>query len=183
MDFTDISKNLTNGENMGGIVTKTIIFGKWDDVATWPTAPVAPADVEENGVWVGDVVMSASKRAFTMYATEDTGELALNAVGEMDGVSFEAILNLFHPGMQKKILGFMGAVKNEDLFFIVEDSEGQYYLIGDSNRPAKFVPGEGGGTGKETSARKGFNMQFKYKCNLLRTYVGDVTSLLSVSSS
>jgi hypothetical protein len=38
VEFTDINKNLNNGQNMGGIAQK-VYFGYWDDVLTWPAKP------------------------------------------------------------------------------------------------------------------------------------------------
>jgi len=181
VDFVDILKNLPNGENMGGLA-QTVIFGLWDDVSVWPTAPVAPDDVEEYAEWVGDVVMKAGKRAFTFYSTDDTSELQVNLVGETDGLSFEMRLNVFNPGLKKKLLGFIAAAKNENLFLIAQDNEGQYYLLGDSKRAAKMVAGEGIGTGKATADRKGANLSFVFKTNTPRVYVGDVTALISASS-
>lgn len=182
MDFVNIDKNLTNGENMGGLA-QTVIFGLWDDVATWPTAPVAPADVEANAEWDGDVVMAAGKKAFTFYSTDDTSEMQVNPVGEVDGISFEVRLTVFNPGLKKKLLGFLAAVKNENLFFIVQDNEGQYYLLGDSRRAAKMIAGDGVGTGKATSDRKGATLTFVFKTNILRVYTGDVSGLLEVASA
>ena len=167
---------------MGGLI-QTAIFGLWDDVAAWPTAPVSPATVEANAAWVGDVVMKAGKKAFTFYSTDDTAELQINPVGEKDGVSFVMKLNLFNPGLKRKLLGFLAAAKNENLFFIATDNEGQHYLLGDANRAAKFVPGEGVGTGKATSDRKGANVSFEFKTNTPRIYAGDMTGLLEVASS
>ena len=165
---------------MGG-TTQSVIFGLWDDVAAWPTAPVAPADVEANAAWVGDVVMKAGKKAFTFYTTDDTSELKFTPVGEPDCKSFEQILSVFHPGLRKKILGFLSAVKNEKLFLIPQNSDGQYFLLGDSLRPAFFRSGEAG-TGKKTSDSKGVTMEFVHKTNTLREYVGDVTTLISSGS-
>ncbi|HNX37484.1 MAG TPA: hypothetical protein PL124_05375 [Candidatus Cloacimonadota bacterium] len=180
MDFVNIDKNLPNGENMGGLA-QLCIFGLWEDVATWPTAPVNPLDVEANGEWVGDVVMKAGKNAFTFYSTDDTSELKINPVGEQDGMSFEEELSIFNPGLKKKLLGFISAAKNENLFFIVQDSEGQWYLLGDDKRAAHMVSGEVG-TGKASADRKGASLTFKFKTNTPRAYVGDVTTLLGESS-
>lgn len=180
MDFVNIDKNLTNGENMGGLV-QTCIFGLWEDVATWPAAPVNPLTVEANGEWTGDLVMKAGKNAFTFYSTDDTSEYKINPVGEQDGMSFEQELTIFNPGLKKKLLGFISAAKNENLFFIVQDSEGQYYLIGDAKRAAHMVSGEVG-TGKASSDRKGASLTFKHKTNTPRVYTGDVTVLLGGSS-
>jgi len=181
MDFVDIDKNLPYGENMGGL-TQTIIFGLWDDVSAWPTAPAAPADVEEYAEWVGDVVMKAGKRAFTFYSTDDTSALDIKMVGETDGLSFEMTLDVFNPGLKKKLLGFISAAKNENLFLIAQDNEGQYYLLGDGKRAAKMIPGGAIGTGTKTADRKGANLKFVFKTNTPRVYIGDVTTLVSVGS-
>jgi hypothetical protein len=180
VDFVDLTKNLPNGENMGGLM-QDLIFGLWDDVAAWPTAPVAPADVEANAVWVGDVVMKAGKRAFSFYSTDDTSELKFPLVGETDGKSFEQVLSVFHPGLRKKILGFVAAAKNEKLFFIARNSDGQYFLLGDSLRPAFVRSGEMG-TGKATADRKGATLEIVHKTNTVREYAGDVTTLISTGS-
>ncbi|MCD4681114.1 MAG: hypothetical protein K8S00_12085 [Bacteroidales bacterium] len=177
VNFLDINKNLPDGENMGGL-TQTLIYGLWDDVDTWPTDPVAPADVEEYAELVGDVVMKTGKEAYTLYATDDTAELAINMVGEADGRSFEMVVNCLNPGLKKKLLGFIARAKNENLFLIAQDSEGQYYLLGDTKRAAIMQPGEGIGTGKATADRKGAGLSFIYKCNVPRVYVGDVTTIL-----
>jgi len=174
MDFTDISKNLPNGENMGGIAQK-VYFGFWNDVQSWPVKPSTPADIEENGVLTGSVEMKAGKRMFEMYITDDTGEFNVESVGEVDGKSYVLHLNLFHPGMQKKILGFMNAAKNDNLFFIVTDAEGQMYLMGDEMRPAVYQGApDGGGTGRETAARKGMSAEFTYKTGNVYVYEGTV---------
>lgn len=180
MDFVNIDKNLTNGNNMGGLV-QYCIFGLWDDVAQWPTAPVNPADIEVEGAWVGDLVMKAGKNAFTFYSTDDTSEVKVNPVGETDGKSFEIVLTIFNPGLKAKVLGFMSAAKNENLFFIATDGEGQSYLLGDSLRAAKYDGGEGG-SGKASSDRKGITLTFKFKTNTPRVYAGDKTTLLGESS-
>lgn len=167
---------------MGGL-TQSLIFGLWGDVSQWPSEPVDPADVEAYAAWVGDVVMKAGKKAFTFYSTDDTAELQVNMVGEPDGRSFEMVLNVFNPGLKKKLLGFIAAAKNESLFLIAQDAEGQYYLLGDSKRAAIMQPGEGIGTGKDTADRKGVGLSFIFKTNVVRAYEGDVAGILEVASS
>ena len=174
MEFTNIDKNLPNGENMGGIVQK-IYFGFWADVDTFPTKPVTPATLEENASLTGNIVMKTGKRMFEMYITDDTGEFNVEPVGEVDGKSFVLHLNFFHPGMQKKILGFINAAKNDNLVFVVTDAEGQQYLMGDAMRPAVYQGApNGSGTGKETAARKGMSCEFTYKTGNIHVYTGTV---------
>ena len=174
IEFTSIDKNLPNGENMGGIVQK-VYFGYHADVAVFPTKPVTPTTLETASVLTGDLVMKGGKKLFEMYLTDDTGEFKIEPVGELDGKSFVQHLTLFHPGMQKKIIGFINAAKNENLVFVVCDSDGQMYLMGDKLRPAVYVGSpDGFGTGKDTAARKGVSMEFTYKTASAFIYAGSV---------
>jgi len=174
IDFTDIDKNLPNGDNMGGLIQK-VYFGYYDDVSEWPTKPAAPTTLESAAALTGDLVMKAGKRMCEMYLTDDTGEFKIEPVGELDGKSFVENLTFFHPGLPLKALGFMNASKNENLVFIVVDSDGQKYVMGDALRPAKNVGGkDGAGTGKETAARKGISFAFAYKCANVLVYTGNI---------
>lgn len=174
VDFTDITKNLPNGENMGGLPMK-VYFGYWADVATWPTKPAAPSTLEELAALTGDLAMASTKRMFELYITDDTGEFKIESVGDKDGKSFVMHLSLFHPGLQKSILGFINAAKNENLVFIVPDNDGNMFLMGDELRAAVFESSpDGMGTGKETTARKGISMEFTYKVKNIYLYEGSV---------
>jgi hypothetical protein len=174
MEYTDILKNLPNGENMGGLV-QSVYFGLHADVLTWPTKPSSPTTLETNAVLTGDIVMNPGKRMFELYITDDTGQFSVEPVGEVDGKSFVMRLSMFHPGLQKKLLGFINSAKNENLVFVVTDAEGQQYLMGDELRPAVYQgsPDEAG-TGKETAARKGISMEFTYKTGNVYVYEGSV---------
>lgn len=184
MDFQDIQKNLINGENMGGIA-QTVYFGLHADVETFPTKPTsAVAQLEDLGELTGDIVMKPGKRMFSMYITDDTGELQMETVGEKDGKSFVMHLRLFHPGLLQKILGFRNATKNENMVFIVPDNNGQYFLMGDATRPATLESdGDGAGTGKETSARRGVGMEFTYKTSNILAYTGAIPLTPATSGS
>lgn len=172
MEFTDVDKNLNDGQNMGGIA-QICYFAKWEDVETWPTKPVAPATLEENGVLTGDIVMKVGKKFNSIYITDDTGEFEIEPTGEVDGKSFVTHLRFFNPGLKAKLLGFMNWAKNENLAFIVKDNDGQFYLMGDETRPATYVGApDGSGTGKETAGRRGVSMEFQYKTANAYTYGG-----------
>ena len=174
MEFTDLNKNLVNGENMGGIA-QTVYFGLHDDVATFPTKPAAPATLEAAGVLTGDIVMKTGKKMFKMYLTDDTGEFQIEPVGPKDGKSYVLHLKLFHPGLSKKVLGFMNATKNENLVFVVPDNNGNSYVMGDALRPATYEgPGDGAGTGKATADARGIGMEFTYKTSNVFVYDGNV---------
>jgi hypothetical protein len=180
MEYIDINKKLHLGENMGGI-RQIIYFGLWDDVETWPTKPVTPTSLEENAVLTGELTMKTGKRMFSLYITDDTGEFSIESVGEVDGKSFVQHLTLFHPGLQKTILGFINSTKNENLVLIATDAEGQQYIMGDSMRPAIYQGApDGGGTAKETAGRKGMSMEFTYKTGNNHVYEGSIPLTIAV---
>lgn len=174
VEFTDINKNLNNGQNMGGIAQK-VYFGYWDDVLTWPAKPSAPATLIANAALTGDLIMKPGKKLFSLYLTDDTGEFEIEPVGEIDGKSFVEHLRLFHPGMQQTIRGFMNAIKNENLVFIVQDNDDQLFLMGDSVRPAVFTGSpDKAGTSRETAGRRGYSMEFVYKTANVYSYHGNI---------
>jgi hypothetical protein len=174
IDFTDIDKNLPGGDNMGGLIQK-VYFGRHEDVANWPTKPVAPTTLALAAVLTGDLVMKSGKKMSEMYLTDDTGEFKIDPVGEIDGKSFVENLSFFHPGLNEDAIGFMNLSKNESLVFIVVDSSGQKYLMGDELRPAINVGGKDGATtGKETSSRRGMTFAFSYKCANVLLYKGNI---------
>jgi hypothetical protein len=119
--------------------------------------------------------MKTGKCLFKIYITDDTGEFKIESVGEVDGKSYVEHLSFFHPGLQKTILGFLNAVKNENMVFIATDTDGQMYLMGDELRPATFAGSpDGAGTGKETAARKGVSCEFVFKTNSALVYTGTI---------
>jgi hypothetical protein len=119
--------------------------------------------------------MKPGKKLFKMYITDDTGEFLIEPVGELDGKSFVTHLTVFHPGLKDTLFGFINAAKNDNLVFVVQDSDGQKYLMGDKLRPAVYAGSpDGFGTGKETAARKGISMEFTYKTPNLYIYPGSI---------
>lgn len=174
MEFQDISKNLHQGENMGSI-SQTIYYGLHSDVATWPTKPTGATTLEELGALTGNITMKPGKRLFKLYITDDTGELENEIVGEKDGISFIQHLRFFHPGLMARILGFMNAVKNDNMVFVVPDNNGQYFVLGDAIRPATLEGSdENNGTSKETAGRRGVSMHFTYKTSNIFEYTGTI---------
>lgn len=181
MEFTDINKNLPSGENMGGL-TQKVFYGFHEDVEVWPAKPVNPLTLEESAVLTGNLTMKAGKRMFELYITDDTGEFNIEPVGEVDGKSFVEHLTFFHPGLQSKILGFLNAAKGRNMIFVVQDSDGQMYLMGDPLRAAIYQGSpDGNGTGKATTDRKGISAEFTYKTANLYIYNGPVPLTIATS--
>ncbi|MDR2086527.1 MAG: hypothetical protein LBP72_05070 [Dysgonamonadaceae bacterium] len=181
-NLENIDHSLECSGNVPGIVQK-LIYGYHADVATWPDEPMpvgdTPMSLEEAATLDDDVVMKAGTRAFTMEFTEDTGSLTINPVGETDGASMEYTLTLVKARLAKKVLGFMNAALGRKMFFIVQDENGVYYLMGNKRRGCTFVTGgDGATTGTTTSDRNQASLQFKFRAGRAFVYEGDVDDIL-----
>ena len=178
--IADIDHNLDGG-NMSGIVAK-VIYGYWDDVATWPTEPsgaVTPLALDAAGVLTGDVTMKTGTRAYSFNFTEDVGALKIQPVGEIDGGHFEYDLSITKAKITKTVFGFMNAATDRKLFFIVEDENGNYYLLGNKRRGCNFITGgDGAATGAGGGDRNQTALNFKFRSRKAYTYAGDVEDIL-----
>ncbi len=187
VNLANIDSNLDCNRGAGGGIIPKVIFGYHEDVATWPVPPKptndTPVSMEAMGVLVGDVVMKANTRAFEFEFTEDTGDFSIVPQGERDAISFLATLNITKRGISKQLLGFQNAAANRKMFFIVEDSLGNKYLMGDAKRAAYMTSGGAGNTTNKTFTE--FNevaLQFTYHTTRAYLYDGDTTDLLTIAS-
>lgn len=182
MEFDDIIKDLQNGENMGGVAMKGY-YGAHADVATWPVKPTNPATLAAAGALTGSIEMKEGKRMYEFDITDDTGELVIDPVGELDGKSFIMRYRFFQPGLQEKILGLLNATKNKNMVFIVPDNNGCYFVLGDALRAATFQGSpDGAGTAKETAGRRGVSFEFAYKTSNVYQYKGTIPLTVAVES-
>lgn len=184
----DIDHNLgCDGGNVSGIVPE-VIFGYYEDVATFPDEPApttaggttTPLTLEEAGALDGDVVMKASTNAFKFAFTEDVGNFTITTDGETDGMSVIMTLTIVKAKISKKVLGFINAAINRKMFFIVQDENGVYYLMGGKRRGCTFVSGgDGATTGTTSSDRNQATLQFTYRSGKALVYEGDTETLLT----
>lgn len=184
VNLANIDSNVSCAEsaNMGGLVPR-IIFGYWDDVATWPDLPDQAAaggvSLEAAGVITGDVVMASIAKAFQLYFTEEVGSFSIAPQGDKGNISFLYTLTFINKRIRKKILGFLNAAKNRKMFFIVQDANGTWYLMGDKYRGAMLTAGEGAVTGTASTDANQVTSVFTYVSPGAYTYEGDTEDLLS----
>jgi hypothetical protein len=187
VSLEDIDHNLgCSGGNTPGIVPR-VIYGYWDDVAVWPDEPkpaeaggeITPATLEEYGALTGDVVMKPGTRAFHFDFTEDAGNFSMVPDGEVDGMSVNYNLNIVKAKIVKKVLGLMNAAMGRKMFFIVQDENGNYYLMGNKRRGCSFVGGgDGANTGTGSGDRNQTTLQFAFRSGMALIYEGDVEDIL-----
>ena len=169
-------------DNTGGLVPN-LIFGYWEDVKSFPSIPaitdVAGMDMEVAGKLDGDLVMNAGTKAYTLKFTEDTGVFTIAPQGEVGGQSFLYSLTFISAKVRAKILGFMNAAKNRKMFFIVQDENGTYFLMGDKNRGARLQAGDGVTSGTAVTDRNQTTLLFTFTSPRALSYAGDVENILT----
>ena len=186
--LSNIDEALTCQEqdNMGGIVPK-LIFGFWDDVDVWPSWPspaansATPLTLSAAGVITGDVTMKAGTCAYMIEFSADTGSFSIAPQGEQGAISFLYALTFINKRIRKLILGFLNAAKNRKMFFIVQDNNGVWYLMGDSRRAALLQPSDGAVTGTAPTDINQVTTVFHYVAPRALCYEGDVENLLTTT--
>lgn len=186
----DAAVSCVDYDNAGGLMSR-VIYGYWDDVATWPTKPAptagtgsttTPLTLAAAGAWVGDVVMKTGKRAYKMEFTDENGEFTMTDQGEVGGESVLYQLDLVRAKINNVIFGFMNATRGRKMFFIVTDKNGVNYLMGDEINAAKKVAGDAVTTGRAGSDLNKVPLRFTYICPRNLVYEGDTEDLLTASS-
>lgn len=188
----DEALNCQEQDNMGGIVPK-LIFGFWDDVDVWPAWPVptasgqnevaTPLSLAAAGVITGDVTMKTGTCAYMIEFSADTGSFSIAPQGEQGAISFLYTLTFINKRIRKLILGFLNAAKNRKMFFIVQDNNGVWYLMGDKRRAALLQPSDGAVTGTTPTDINQVTTIFHYVAPRALCYEGDTEDLLTVAVS
>ena len=190
IDLANIDSQLSCAEqdNMGGLVPQ-LIFGYHDDVSAWPDWPAPAANatagltLEAAGAISGDLTMATGARAYKMDFTEEQGSFSIAPQGEPGAISFLYTLNIINRRIRKKLLGFMNAAKNRKMFFIVQDANGVWYLMGDKARGARLSSGDGATTGTASTDSNQVSLTFTYTSPRALVYEGDTDDILTVASS
>ena len=188
VNLADIDANVACAEfdNLAGIIDD-VIYGYWDDVASWPTLPEgtenSPLTLAAAGKWVGNVVMKPGTRAYKLRMTDQTGVLTMTDQGDVGGESVQYQLDFVRSKISETILGFMNATRGRKLFFIVTDKNGKKYLLGDSLNGAVKVAGDAATTGTVPPDRNGVPLRFTYACPRNLVYDGDVVNILTAQQS
>ena len=186
--LADIDANVSCEEfdNLAGIVDE-IIYGYWDDVATWPNLPSGTQNqnltLQDAGAWDGSITMKADTRAYKLRFTDGTGVLTMTDQGEQGGESVLYQLDIVRAKISQLILGFQNATRGRKLFFIVTDKNGISYLMGDKLNAAQKVAADASTTGTAPTDRNGVPLRFTYSCPRNLVYTGDKVNILTAVPS
>ena len=182
LDIDEQSMACAEQDNMGGIVPR-VIFGYHEDVEVWPAkAIVGSPTMEQAGTSAEDLVLKDGKRAFYFDFTDEMGSFSIAPQGEKGSISFLYTLTIVNKRIRKLLLGFLNAVKNRKMFFLVQDSNGTWYLMGDSRRGAMLVAGDGAQTGTAATDSNQVAAVFEYVSPKALVYEGETDTLLEDQS-
>ena len=183
ISLSNIDTNLScvEQDNMGGLVPQ-LIYGYWDSVSVWPDWPApgsdTPLSLEAAGAITGDLVMKATESAYKMDFTEEQGSFSIAPQGEPGAISYLYSLNIITRRIRKRLLGFMNAAKNRKMFFLVQDANGVWYLMGDKARGARMAASDGATTGTASTDSNQVALTFTYTSPRALVYEGDTDDIL-----
>jgi hypothetical protein len=140
--------------NMGGLRTIGYYGFIADvDVSSFPELPEAPLTIEDAAVIAQNIVMKPGKTMFAMYGTAETAGLNGESQGERDGRSTKRTATWFYPTTAKKTLGAALKFQNRNMFFLFQEHNGNYRLLGSPWFPAEVAANDT--TGTAVTDRKG----------------------------
>lgn len=171
-DCTLSIESLANTEfcqnNMSGV--KTMYFIPKDDVTAINAVLATTKTSFTDYVQIGSAAMEG--KAFTvatgkgfakLYCAKDLGEIKYAVQGAGVGSrSLKATLEVFHPGMKRKLLGFLGTMINQELIIVAVQNNGEIHLMGDLERGAEIADGVEATSGKAVTDQNGATLQFEW---------------------
>lgn len=171
-DCTLSIESLANTEfcqnNMSGV--KTMYFIPKSDVtainAVLATTKTSFTDYVQIGsqAMEGKAFTVATGKGFAkLYCAKDLGEIKYAVQGAGVGSrSLKATLEVFHPGMKRKLLGFLGTMINQELIIVAVQNNGEIHLMGDLERGAEIADGVEATSGKAVTDQNGATLQFEW---------------------
>ena len=160
--------------NMSGV--KTMYFIPKNDVTAINAALTTNKTTFTDYVEIGSTAMEG--KAFTvatgkgfakLYSAKDLGELKYQVQGGTSGNrSFHATIEIHHPGFRRKLLAFLGIAANMEFILLVQLANGEWHLLGDTDRAAQLSDGTEASSGKASADPNGATLTFEYDCPLPR---------------
>jgi len=113
-------------DNLAGLVDKVYIAAK-DDILTIPALAAANSLVTA----ASDITMKSTKRFHEIYFTDQTAQVAIPSVGEVDGKARETTLSLRYPALGTPLEDAVRVYQNTDAVLIFRLARnGKLYVIG-----------------------------------------------------
>ncbi|OIN59801.1 hypothetical protein [Arsenicibacter rosenii] len=122
--------------NMGGL-SERLWFARKVDIQTWSAPAASPASPY---ILTSAFQMKTGKKFYECYITQDTGDLELQSIGEVDGKSFKPVLKAFYPGLEDAAITFFNQIKNDVIIVIAELPDGKMLQLGNERFSMRVSP-------------------------------------------
>lgn len=155
--------NWQGGQNNMGGFKNFVVFYPAHLCKTVPQLPEEIADDDDYVEAVGAFTMDTDESPVFIYATDETVKYGAEAVGEVDGISYEQKGEFFFPGNKKEAHAFATRIKNLKGYLVIEDSDGNQQLVGAPGLEATIKPSFDGG--QKRADRRGFKFEFSAPSN------------------
>lgn len=163
-------------QNMSGV--KTIYFCPVGDITAINAQETASkssfVDYVEIGssADTGKAFTAATGKGFAkIYCAKDMGELKYAVQGSRVGCrSVKATLEIFHPGMARKLAGFLATMQNQEMLIVAKCNNGDVHLLGDLERGATIADGVEMTTGKAVTDDNGATITFEWDTPMPRIF-------------
>lgn len=138
--------------NMGGF-KDYVIWYPLSILESCPQLPANPSTAEDEVTVTGKFVLKTGEQPVFIYATEGTVGFNAEAVGEIDGKSFQQNIEFLYPGSNKKLHSYAARFKNMPGIAVIVDENGLQQMVGSDEHPCYLSPAYEGG--KERADRRG----------------------------
>lgn len=169
-DFTIEDLQNCNEDNLPGIKLK--VYYAPESFFHGIVLPIATTFSDFGIIENGDLEFKEDKAWSTFECLVDENELKTMLVGPSFKKKFQTQLDFYLLGFKTKIMAFLTAICNERLILAVEDSNGNFWIIGTKQNPAHIDKAEGS-TGKAIADNTGFAVSVVANSPLYR-YAGNI---------
>lgn len=140
MNLQDLTRQ--DGEDNTGGVQRFLQYARVADITTIPQ-PTQPSTLGDGSLSdlvtiTGNIVMKAYKRFYKIECVLDENQFEGSSQGETNGMSNLQTLEVLISGKKAAVAGFIQYIRNGLGLIIWKDNDGQKYLFGSENYPAKF---------------------------------------------
>lgn len=116
------------------------------------------------------ISVKSGKEFGEIYCADQLGELVYTPQGQKGSRSLKAELEVYHPGFKKTMLGFLASGINTEFVLVVQLTNDDWHLIGDTRRGAVLTDSTKATSGKAYTDANGAECHFECSTQAPRVF-------------
>lgn len=140
-----------------------------DDIETINATPAAMPQTFGGHVTIGTpamtdlaVTLQSGAEFVEIYCQRNLGELKYTITGSGENRAVRATLEVVHPGMRKRLMGFLALFSNREVLLLCQLANGDWHMIGDRDRGAALADGTEATSGRTPGDQNGATMMWEW---------------------